>query len=128
MLSDFFPEVTEFLGTSQGMQPKHVGVRLVVFLVVLYVLLLLVGLMNHWVSTWFKPKAGFVEIPGTSNPMDVFSANTRFNGLLTEVGRQQPAGFSYDMQLSSEDSGYRVSAGERDNSALTDAALAAGQK
>jgi hypothetical protein len=72
-----------------------------------------------------KSKSGFMDIPGNSNPMDVFKVSSGFNSIVNDPSR---SGFSYDMQVASEDAGYRVGPGDRDTSAMTDAALAAGQK
>jgi len=98
--------------------PKQIGVVIAV-LVVLFLVIFL--------PVWFtrKSKSGFMDIPGNSNPMDVFKVSSGFNSIVNDPSR---SGFSYDMQVASEDSGYRVGPGDRDTSAMTDAALAAGQK
>jgi hypothetical protein len=100
-------------------------ILLAVCVVVTLVSLILMSLALAGVIGGSKSKSGFMDIPGSSNPIDAFKVASGFNSIVNDPSR---SGFSYDMQVASEDSGYRVGPGDRDTSAMTDAALAAGQK
>jgi len=114
--------VMEWFNSLAGWQKG--GVIILALVIALFVLALYIwGVVSILGLT--KSKSGFMDIPGSSNPMDAFKVASGFNSIVNDPSR---SGFSYDMQIASEDSGYRVGPGDRDTSAMTDAALAAGQK
>ena len=70
-------------------------------------------------------KENYVNFQGTSsNPLNWPDTGHLHESIRTDGSRA----FSYDLPVGSEDTGYRLNVNERDASALTDAALVAGQK
>ena len=84
-----------------------------------------VGMTPQVVTVQTPGKETYVNFQGTSsNPLNWPDTGHLHESIRTDGSRA----FSYDLPVGSEDTGYRLNVNERDASALTDAALVAGQK